>query len=159
MAGGRREDATFQPRNILLAPIPSTANQRCHAVEPASSRNQLDRGRRGVFSFTQMIPKGRPDARMDAHTPRNSSVLSERCPDDAPRADPCLPHARHHPAHHQTIIGLKVGLILVGLATEPFRFSTNQLIVYSKWVKDGLQCSVRGCVDMRGLVGRSFIVM
>ena len=157
MAGGRREDATFQPRNILLAPIPSTANQRCHAVEPASSQNQLDRGRRGVFSLTQTIPKGRPDDRMDAHTPRDSSVLSERCPDDAQRSTPSHLHAQHHPAHHQTIIGLKVGLILLRL-TEPFRFSTNQLIIYSNGVKDGLQC-VRGCVDLRGLVGRSFIVM
>ena len=160
MAGGRREDATFQPLNILLAPIPSTANQRCHAVEPASSRNQLARGRRRGFSFTQMIPKGRPDARMDArkpHKPRDSGVRSWGVPNDAQRSTPGYPHAREHPAHHQTIIGLKVGLILLRL-TEPFRFSTNQLIIYSNGVKDGLQC-VRGCVDLRGLAERSFIVM
>ena len=138
MAGGRRNDATLQARNILLAPRLSTANQRCHAMKSASSRNQLDRGRCGGFSFTQMIPQGRPDARTDARTPHTPRDHSKRCPDDAPRAAPCLPHARQHPAHHQTIMGLKVGLILLRLATEPFRFSTNQLIVYSKGVKDGL---------------------
>ena len=144
MAGGRRNNATLQARNILLAPRLSTANQRSHAVEPASSRNQLDRGRRGGFSFTQMIPQGRPDARMDArtpHTPRDRTVRSGRCPHDAPRAAPCHPHARQHPAHHQTIMGLKVGLIFPWLASEPFRFSTNQLINIFKWVNDGLQCA------------------
>ena len=139
MAGGRRNNATLQARNILLAPRLSTANQRSHAVEPASSRNQLDRGRRGGFSFTQMIPQGRPYARMDAGTPH--TLHSGRCPQDAPRAARCHPHARQHPAHHQTIMGLKVGLIFTGLASEPFRFSTNQLINIFKWVNDGLQCA------------------
>ena len=145
MAGGRRNNATLQARNILLAPRLSTAIPKPrHAAEPASLRNQLVRGRRGGFSLAQMIPQGRPDARMDArtpHKPQDSSVHSRRCPDDAPRAAPCLPHARQHPAHHQTIMGLKVGLIFPGLASEPFRFSTNQLINIFKGVKDGLQCA------------------